>query len=56
MTIDPEERDDIFEDKEIPKNSVPKCRVFGSLKDSGHVDDDFFDPLPEEERNVWDGK
>ena len=56
MAIAPEDRDEVLEDKEkfIAKNL--DGRVFGSLKYSGHVDDDFFDPLPEEERNVWDGK
>ena len=30
-------------------------RQFGAMKDQIHVDDGFFDPLPEEELEAWEG-
>lgn len=30
-------------------------RRFGSLRDRLHVDDSFFDPLPESELAAWEG-
>ena len=41
--------------KLIPLDPIPEGRFFGSLKDTGHVDDSFFDPLPEEELAAWEG-
>jgi prevent-host-death family protein len=31
-------------------------RKFGALKGLVHVDDSFFDPLPEEELRLWEGR
>lgn len=42
--------------KLVPLDQSPVGRVFGSLKGTGHVDDSFFDPLPEEELAAWEGK
>lgn len=30
-------------------------RQFGAMKDQIHVDDGFFDPLPEKELEAWEG-
>ena len=41
--------------KLVPLDPIPKGRNFGSLQSTGHVDDSFFDSLPEEELSAWDG-
>ncbi|MGN7614311.1 hypothetical protein ACQZV8_19755 [Magnetococcales bacterium HHB-1] len=38
----------------LPKKT--KNRTFGALKNKGHVDDSFFDPLSGEEFALWEGK
>ena len=42
--------------KLVPLDQTLEGRIFGSLKGTGHVDDSFFDPLPEEELAAWEGK
>ncbi len=41
--------------KLVPLERPPEGRVFGGLKGQGHVDDSFFDPLPNEELEAWGG-
>lgn len=41
--------------KLVPLDSKSEGRVFGALKGLGYVDDSFFDPLPDEELDIWDG-
>ena len=39
----------------VPLEKKPKGRRFGRLKGLVHLDDSFFDPLPEEELRAWEG-
>ena len=38
----------------VPIRSAVSRRRFGALKGQVHIDDTFFDPLPDEERDLWD--
>ncbi|MEI9851341.1 MAG: hypothetical protein WDN24_11430 [Sphingomonas sp.] len=41
----------------MPLNPVPKPpRTPGRLKGLIHVPDSFFDPLPDEELDAWEGR
>lgn len=35
---------------------APPARRFGALREEGGFDDSFFDPLPEEELRLWEGR
>lgn len=35
---------------------IPHGRIFGAAKGLAHLDDAFFDPLPEEELALWEGR
>ena len=39
----------------VPLETKPKGRRFGRLNGLVHLDDSFFDPLPEEELKAWEG-
>ncbi len=41
--------------KLVPVEGKPK-RVAGTLKGKIHLDDGFFDPLPEDELRRWEGR
>lgn len=41
--------------KLVPVEGKPK-RVPGTLKGKIHLDDSFFDPLPEDELRRWEGR
>lgn len=41
--------------KLVPVSTEPK-RVFGLMKGQFAVPDSFFDPLPEEELRLWEGR
>ena len=41
--------------KLVPVNAEPK-RVFGLMKGQFEVPDSFFDPLPEDELRLWEGR
>jgi antitoxin (DNA-binding transcriptional repressor) of toxin-antitoxin stability system len=42
--------------KLVPVGVVPKPRVPGALKGRFTLPDSFFDPLPEDELQAWEGK
>jgi hypothetical protein len=46
------EDDDVNHDAPLPT----KDRIFGTLKGRIAAPASFFDPLPEEELNLWEGK
>ena len=42
--------------KLVPAGFAPKTRRAGRLKNQAKLDPSFFDPLPEDELNRWEGK
>jgi prevent-host-death family protein len=40
----------------VPISAPKKGRIFGALKGQLTVPASFFDPLPEDELSVWEGK
>ena len=36
--------------------SPPKKRIFGAMKGRVSLDDTFFEPLPEDELTLWEGR
>ncbi|WP_287105013.1 type II toxin-antitoxin system prevent-host-death family antitoxin [Brevundimonas sp.] len=39
-----------------PTLPAPPARRFGALREEGGFDESFFDPLPEEELRLWEGR
>lgn len=42
--------------KLVPVTARAPARRFGSMKDRVWLDDSFFEPLPEEELDAWEGR
>ncbi|MCP5370582.1 MAG: type II toxin-antitoxin system Phd/YefM family antitoxin [Hyphomicrobiales bacterium] len=41
--------------KLVPVEPRPRGRVFGAMRGRAQVDERFFEPLPDDELDAWDG-